>query len=676
MRLNRIAITVWGFWSLSFCLAVLPSMWTPAWPRGAEFVLTVLHHGDGESHLIDAGRDLKDFGGIARFASLVKRLKKEARRGLGKRAFVLISAGDNFLAGPEFAASLEAGRFFDAIGLRIIKYDALVIGNHEFDLGPDVLEGFIRTVAKRKRPFISANLNFSLEPGLQALADRKRIVKTQVVKKKGERIGIIGLTTPDLPILSSPRNVKVNSDLVGVVQAEVDQLLAGGVSKIILATHLQTISNDIALAASLRGVDIIVSGGGHDILANEGDRLVPGDEDGVFGPYPVEAQDADGNTVYIVSTDSDYKYVGRLIASFDDWGRCIAIDPRSGPLRVAGGGNEDAVKPLKKILRRVTNPVVKFVEGLAGTIIATSDVPLDGRRAENFGITVEETNYGNLIADAVRVIARAEASNFGAPLPDIGLQNGGGIRNNDIVPAGDYSLRDSFDAFPFSNLVSMVADIPPAQLKEIMENAVSMIGIASPRFAQISGFSMIWDANGTAQELDEDGNVTTPGTRIRHLQLDDGTEIVTNGQVVPGSRQVSMAIINFLARGGDDYPFRGKEFTTLGVSEQQALARYLEEVLNGKITAAMYPAGGEGRITRLNSGVTNIGTTTYAQRSRPALSGTMAAAHPWQPGRPKQIDDSAVGRADLVWQNDRCIADRHLGGGDVGKMIVFFPMCD
>ena len=72
------------------------------------------------------------------------------------------------------------------------------------------------------------------------------------------------------------------------------------------------------------------------------------------------------------------------------------------------------------------------------------------------------------------------------------------------------------------------------------------------------------------------------------------------GQVVPGTPSLNIAIIDFLARGGDDYPFRGKEFTAVGVSDQQAVARYIVDVLDGEITAALYPEGGEGRITRLN----------------------------------------------------------------------------
>ncbi len=90
----------------------------------------------------------------------------------------------------------------------------------------------------------------------------------------------------------------------------------------------------------------------------------------------------------------------------------------------------------------------------------------------------------------------------------------------------------------------------------------------------------------------------TPGSRVLEVELDDGTAIVAGGAVVAGP-DLTVATIDFLARGGDQYPYRGAPFTSLGVSYQQALANYIETGLGGMITAADYPFGGEGRITEL-----------------------------------------------------------------------------
>lgn len=148
--------------------------------------------------------------------------------------------------------------------------------------------------------------------------------------------------------------------------------------------------------------------------------------------------------------------------------------------------------------------------------------------------------------------------------------------------------------------MSVVPNIPPAQFKELLENAVSGIPAADGRFAQVAGFSFTYDAALQAQVVNNAGTVLTPGFRVREVRLDNGTFIVQNGAVVAGAPSVSIATNDFSARGGDQYPFRGAPFTTLGVTYQQALSNYIQVPLVGLITAADYPEGGEGRITRLN----------------------------------------------------------------------------
>jgi 5'-nucleotidase/UDP-sugar diphosphatase len=244
------------------------------------------------------------------------------------------------------------------------------------------------------------------------------------------------------------------------------------------------------------------------------------------------------------------------------------------------------------------------VAALAETVIGTSEVDLDGQRNS---VRSMETNEGDLIADALKWQAEQVAADYGVPTPDVALQNGGGIRNNTVIPAGDITELDTFDMVPFPNFVSMVPAIPRSQFKEILENAVACTqshdfevnpDCGSGRFAQVSGFSFEWSASGTGQILDAGGNVLVPGTRVLDVILNDGTVIVSGGVVVPGLA-VNVATIDFLAKDGDQYPFRGAPFTTLGFTYQQALSNYIVEGLGGVISAADYPEGGEGRITNL-----------------------------------------------------------------------------
>ena len=193
-----------------------------------------------------------------------------------------------FGGGPEFSASLarRPAPFYDIIALNLIGYDAIVLGNHEFDFGPDVLADAIRGSSSHA-PFLSANLDFSREPRLAELVATGRIASSTILAVNGESVGVIGATTPGLPYLSSPRNVRVEQDVAAVVQREIDALQAAGVNKIIVVSHLQGVAGDLALAAALRGVDVLIAGGGDELLANAGNLLLPGDSEEIFGPVPV-----------------------------------------------------------------------------------------------------------------------------------------------------------------------------------------------------------------------------------------------------------------------------------------------------------------------------------------------------------------------------------------------------
>ena len=572
----------------------------------SEFYLHLLHHNDGESQLISAGSGtLADFGGVARFATVVSNLRTEAQTfpaGDFARGSLLITSGDNYLPGPEFSVSLDRGvPFFDTVALDLIGYDAFVIGNHEFDFGPDVLEDFIVGFSANPAPFLSANLDFSGEPGLQVLVDAGRIAPSTIVEVSTDRgvrrVGVIGATTTNLPFISSPRGVIVNDDLVTIIQAEIDALTADGVNIIVLSSHLQGLAEELSLIGSLRGIDVIVGGGGGELLANPDDLLVPGDSPrAVAGQsgYPIFGTDADGNQIPVVTTSGDYRYLGRLIVGFDADGNVVEVLDESGPVRVSGIG-DDAVTPDPVVQAEVVDPVAAGVAALAAEVIGVSEVDLDGRRSQVRNV---ETNLGNLIADSFLQTGIELASSFGVAVPDVALANGGGIRNDSIIPAGDITLLDTFSILPFANFITIVPAVPADQFKEILENSVSRQGRSDGRFAQIAGFTLEFDWRQQAQVLDGSLAVVTPGERVRNVTLSDGTPIISNGVVVPGAPDIDVAIVDFLARGGDFYPFRGRPFTTLGVSYQQSLANMIELTLAGQITEMAYPEGGQGRIVQ------------------------------------------------------------------------------
>jgi len=546
---------------------------------------------------------------------VVDMLKDKAIQGApsnpgAKRGVVMISSGDNFLAGPEFNASLANGvPFYDTIAMDLIGYDAISFGNHDFDFGPDVLADFLDGYS-RIPPYVAANMDFSGEPRLQAYVDTGVIAPAVVLKERGELIGVIGLETPDLRFISSPRNVVVSDDLVNIVQEQADILESLGVKKIILASHLLSIQNEIDLVAQLDGVDVVVSGGGDELLANPGNLLIPGDEGSVYGSYPQLATDKDGTMVPVITTSGEYRYVGRLVVGFDKNGEIIAIDEGSGPVRVANGtcnGSvpcDDAVMPDPTMQALVVDPVEAYLAQLGDLVIGISAYDLDGLRDS---VRSREANEGNLIADSLFWLAERRSAAYGVNPPDVALQNGGGIRNNTIIPAGPITELETFNMVPFPNFVTMVEDVPRAQFKEIVENTVGCTQAhdfvdnpvcGSGRFAQIAGFGFSWSASGDGLILDGDGNVLQPGTRVQEIVLDDGTVIVAGGAVVDGP-PVNVATIDFLAKGGDQYPFRGLAFKTLGKTYQQALSEYIVDGLSGDISGPDYVFGVNNRIFEL-----------------------------------------------------------------------------
>ncbi len=555
--------------------------------------LTILHNNDAESQLLHAGPGRKDFGGATRFVSLVRQTRARAEdRGC---AVLTLSSGDNFLAGPEFTASLEAGPLFiDSRVVEAIGYDALALGNHEFDFGPDVLADFLAGVDKRV-PFLSANLDFADEPRLQALVDDGQIAKSTVIRKGRLTIGVIGATTEALVYNSSPRRVAVDP-VLPAVRAEIDRLKAQGATIIVLISHLQGIHQDLALLPQLSDVDAAIAGGGDELLANAGDRLVPGDGDHRFGPYPLWARGADGRLIPVVTTPGDLKYLGRLELLFDGSGKLLRAD--GGLLRVAAESHTDGVAPDPQIDGPVLAPLRHYLDDLASRVIGISEVPLDGRRAP--GVRTQETNLGNLMSDALLHQARLLAADYGMLWPDIAIQNGGGIRNNAILPAGPITELDTFEIAAFPNFVTIVEGVTPENLKSLLENALSKVELGAGRFPQISGFSIGYDPALPKQVIDNEQTVVIPGQRLLSLILDDGRILVQDGEVVPDGKPVTVATTDFLARGGDQYHFLYRGRKKIGLTYRQALANYIIDQLHGRIRRERYPLDKKNRIIPYN----------------------------------------------------------------------------
>jgi 2',3'-cyclic-nucleotide 2'-phosphodiesterase (5'-nucleotidase family) len=598
------------------------------------FTLQILHASDLEAS-VAAVQD------APRFSAVINALRPQFPN------TVVLSSGDNYIPSPFYNASADPslrGRYDRTPGkadmeiLNAIGFEAAAFGNHEFDQGTRQIRDLIRPDTSRgyagaRFPYLSANLSFSgtgelassdfAADGQEASSIRGKIVKTAVITVGGERIGLVGATTTRLAAISSPGpEVRVegrvdDTDQVNaaLIQNFVNQLTAQGINKIILLAHLQQLQNEVTLATQLRDVDVIIAGGSHRVLAKPTDRLRP--EDVRTGDYPILRTSASGQPVAVVNTGANYRYVGRLVVSFDANGVIARIDPVSGAYATDDQGVAAVRGTPNPEVVRIANEIGSIIRAKDGRTFGSTTQFLNGLRAE---VRTEETNLGNLTADANLAYARTvdpttviSLKNGGGIRAPIGATTGGGEPVRRIPPvanpeagkqAGQISQLDIETALAFNNGLSLVT-VTAEELKQIVEHGVAQTqpGATPGRFPQIGGFAFSFDPS------------RPPGSRVISLRVDTprGPDVVVrNGQLQGDPRRTfRMVTLDFLANGGDDYPFprlsnpnrvnlapgSGLTFDTPG-SEQDALARYLRQI--GVFTQADTPAAQDTRIQNLS----------------------------------------------------------------------------
>ena len=649
IRVNAASDTVSGLTSsLSDFVAALPT--APTLVNLADFTLQLLHAADMEA----GGPAVED---APRFSAVLSELRGEMPEHsitlssgdvIIPGPFFSASDSEQFATAQNLPNSGQGGRA-DMLIMNAMGFQASALGNHEFDLGPAVLAGVIaensveaQTYPGAAFPYLSANLDFAADADLgplvadDALAPQANsIAGSVVITVDGEQIGVVGATTPTLGTISSPGGDVVISpmdfdatnsdsldDLADSIQPAVDALTGAGIDKVILLAHMQQIAIEEALASRLSGVDIIVAGGSNTILADANDRLRAGDT--AAGTYPKLFTSGSGEPVAVVNTDGNYRYVGRLVVGFDANGALMldTIDPVfSGAYATDAQGVADLGDPAPIAeVAAIAQDVSDVLIARESAIFGNTAVYLNGVRGS---VRTEETNLGNLTADAN--LAAAQAVDASAT---ISIKNGGGIRDdigdvtqppgtNDpadavrtppaAIPAagkaeGDISQFDIQNALRFNNGLSLVT-VTAAELKDILEYAIGFddVGtVTQGRFPQVGGIQFSVDPAAAGRDVAGAGQ----GMRIQSLVVLDadgagagtaGDVVVKNGELVGDpDRSFRLVTLDFLAGGGDGYPFDslsapdrlditqpGEEVPTGPAvfapdnSEQDALAEYL-----------------------------------------------------------------------------------------------------
>ena len=270
--------------------------------------ITILHVGDTHSYVmphdvmlkLNGRQTLVSLGGFGLLASAVEDLRQKEKN------VVLLHSGDA-TEGTIWMPKFEGLADFAAINA--LNFDAIVLGNHEFAIGTQLSKTMLDTL---KLPVLAANMDLTQEPAMAA-----GVKPYVILQEGGQKIGVIGLITPDTPGIARPGNTVRFLAPEDITRKYIAELNGMGINKIVILSHLGY-EPDLKLAAAVPGIDIIVGGHSHTFMG--GPEFVELGLNPVT-PYPTAVTGPDGNKVLIVHAWESNQLLGQVKLDFDDRGR-------------------------------------------------------------------------------------------------------------------------------------------------------------------------------------------------------------------------------------------------------------------------------------------------------------------------------------------------------------------
>ena len=389
--------------------------------------VTIVHFNDLDRMNEDDGR-----GGVARLAAVIN-----SERSMGGN--VLVTFGGDAIS-PSLMSGLDEGAHMIDL-LNGLGLTAMVMGNHEYDFGPDVAKTRISEAAF---PILGAN---NIDPDGNIIEG----AQASVMVEAGEfKIGILGVTTEGTMVKSSPGYITI-TPAADAAAAEAGLLRDAAADLVIALTHTD-IGEDAELIA--RGdADIILSGDDHLLRA-----------------------DYNGDVLFVESGEQA------------DWVSVIDLHLERVP-------DDDGPKFVWSAEYRMVDTMHVTPDAATAEAVAAYEATLSAELDIELGVTATamdtmratvrtmEAAFGNLVADAVRAATGA----------DIGVMNGGGIRANRIYePGTTLSRRDILSELPFGNS-TVVLEVTGQDIVDVLENSVSEIEKVAGRYLHLSGAAMRFD---------------------------------------------------------------------------------------------------------------------------------------------------------------------------------------
>lgn len=466
-------------------------------PAEGALSLTILHTNDTHSHIAGINKygnacfdDADCRGGLARIATAIRTAKSQNDN------VIALDAGDQF-QGTLFY-SVNKWPMLAELDQHM-PYDAMTLGNHEFDEGCLELTRFL---AALPFPVLAANL----KPAKGCPMLKGNYTPYTLLTVRGQKVAVVGIANNEVVSLAAACPRTFFEDTAACLQRTVRDLEAQGVKHIIALTHIG-LPEDRKLARSVDGVDIIVGGHSHSYLGPDSEE----------GPYPIIERSPSGQPVLVVTAKRAAQYLGELNVIFDAQGV---------PLRWNGGARELAAPETRDaetsaLVQKYAASLDEFRNHKVGSHHLSLPDGIDACRED-------DCLGGSLIADAMLEYARP----FGG---QVALCNGGSVRA--ALPSGDISRGDLLSVIPFGNTLVM-REITGERLLAALEHGVSEEGGQGPRLLHTAGLRYVVDAARPA------------GSRIVRAEIlnekDTGTPLDRKARYV-------IVTIEYLARGGDAY---------------------------------------------------------------------------------------------------------------------------
>ena len=470
-------------------------------------------------------------------------------------AYVLILDAGDFSQGTSYVSLSEGAAAIELMNMA--GYDAVALGNHEFDYGFEALK---KNMESAGFPVLAANVKYNGELAF----DDAAVFTTP----GGTKIGVFGLDTPETATKAHPGKIAGvtfagGEELYKIAQEQVDLLKQEGCNYIICLGHLgiddetaATANRSIDLLANVTGIDVFIDGHSHSTEEEIAEKT--------------NADRKVGDTV-VTSTGTKLENIGVVtIKDSTITTECVA--------------SESIEVPADNAIAARAAAIAAEVEAEYGTVFAVTEVTLNGEKAP--GNRTEETNLGDLITNAL-----VWKSNLEGEAVDGAITNGGGIRAT--IEAGDITKKDINTVLPFGNTLSIIK-ITGSELLEVLEASTFCTPEAIGGFPQVSGIVFTVDTSKAYDQGDE-----YPGTTyFAPKSINRVTIQSVGGKDFDPAATYTIATNDFMASGGDTY-YRFVNATAnydLGIAMDEVVMEYITTVLNGTVTADKY---GEptGRIT-------------------------------------------------------------------------------